>query len=687
MHQPFRIATIVFAIIASRDALATDYLTHSASEITSALVNVQPGDTIIMADGTWTDQHINFNKNGTAAGAITLRAQTPGRVILNGTSTLSVSGDYNIVDGLEFKDGALTGGNIAAITSSASNSRITNCAFIDYNAADINTDYNWVRVDGDHNRVDHNFFKGKSTSGRMLEVQPTVGSQHQIDDNQFVDHLPGNGNGFETLRIGLSSIQTRSAQALVQRNLFERCDGELEIISNKSSNNLFLGNTFRASKGTLTLRHGQGSTVDGNFFLGENVSGTGGVRVIGPNQTVQNNYFQDLDTNAISLTTGYSNWDVNTTATGYEPVTNALIAHNTFYNITDQVVTRDAGYTSDPTSTRNVRPTDVKMVNNVMYSTAATMIQGTEGSNWTWAGNYAFGTTVGKSGSGIINVNPNLVKDASGLYRPAANSPVINNAASGAWTAPTTDMDGQPRTAPLDAGADEISNAPVTNRPLYGGDVGPDWLKRRTLNTSISSKPIIVMEAEDYTALRDPNGNGLTWTINTSPQASGGAFLKAPPGARTDITGTTPPSAQDAVVEYDVAFHDAGTYYLYILCRGPDSGSNSIYSPVNLGDEPTVNQTLPDNGQWAWVLLSSYNIAAAQVNRPITVEIGRRERDAEIDELLFSPVQLTLSVPEPAWMAVFVMPLFASRSGNSRARRRRAADNPSAAHNCRIHST
>jgi 6-phosphogluconolactonase len=34
-----------------------------------------------------------------------------------------------------------------------------------------------------------------------------------------------------------------------------------------------------------------------------------------------------------------------------------------------------------------------------------------------------------ESGSGVINVNPNLVKDATGLYRPATASPLINNAA------------------------------------------------------------------------------------------------------------------------------------------------------------------------------------------------------------------------------------------------------------------
>jgi hypothetical protein len=287
------------------------------------------------------------------------------------------------------------------------------------------------------------------------------------------------------------------------------------------------------------------------------------------------------------------------------------------------------------------------MANNILYSTSETLIQGTEGSNWTWAGNVAFGTTVGKSGAGIINSNPNMVKDAYGVYRPAANSPAINAAAAigGIWTAPTIDMDGQTRTAPNDIGADETNGVGgVTSRPLYGGDVGPAWLTRRTLDPAISSKPILRVEAEDFTAVDDPNGDGDTWSIVAAANASGGMILKAPPGARTDVPGQT----HDAIVEYDVAFHDIGTYFLYGLVRGPDSGSNSLYLPATLGADPTVNVSIPDDGQWSWVQLASYTIASADVNRPLTLSLGRRERDAEIDALLFSPVALNLSVPEPS---------------------------------------
>ncbi|HBL43540.1 MAG TPA: hypothetical protein DDZ90_09130, partial [Planctomycetaceae bacterium] len=60
-----------------------------------------------------------------------------------------------------------------------------------------------------------------------------VGS-HRITGNHFVDMARGDGNGFEALRIGTSEFSLKSAHCVVAENLFENCDGEIELISNKS---------------------------------------------------------------------------------------------------------------------------------------------------------------------------------------------------------------------------------------------------------------------------------------------------------------------------------------------------------------------------------------------------------------------------------------------------------------------
>ena len=66
-----------------------------------------------MANGFWTNQAISFSRIGNSTIGITLRAQTPGRVILTGSSRITMSGDYLTTTALAFKDGSLTGGQIA----------------------------------------------------------------------------------------------------------------------------------------------------------------------------------------------------------------------------------------------------------------------------------------------------------------------------------------------------------------------------------------------------------------------------------------------------------------------------------------------------------------------------------------------------------------------------------------------
>jgi hypothetical protein len=201
-------------------------------------------------------------------------------------------------------------------------------------------------------------------------------------------------------------------------------------------------------------------------------------------------------------------------------------------------------------------------------------------------------------------------------------------------------------------------------RPLSASDVGPGWLQRRTMSVGTIPAPVIVFEAEDFTAVQDPNGTNGTWGVVANAGASGGFALKAPGGARTDLPGT-----HDAIVEYDVAFNDPGTYFLYVLARGLDSGSNSLYSPATLGASPTVNETLSENGQWQWMELAQYTIAAADVNRPLTLQLGKRERAAEIDRFIFSPVALNLPamIPEPASVSLAACALMLLR-------RRRGSD-------------
>ena len=478
-------ATLLLLVANSMHTFAADFFVSNAFEITNTLNNLAgPGDTLIMTNGTWTNQTINFSDFGTSENPITLRAQTPGQVVLDGSSTLNISGDWLVVDGLLFEGGSLNDGSNAIVefrgsNGEATNSRFTNSAIIDYNAANVDDRYHWVEIFGQNNRVDNNRFEGQNHSGVTVVVRRDDGSaqHHSIDRNHFVDRPepvnPSSSNGFETIRVGTSSQSLSDSFTTVENNLFERTDGEIEIISNKSGNNTYRYNTFRDSEGTLTLRHGNDTRVEGNFFLGENNSRSGAIRVIGERQTIVNNYIANVDDRAggaISISAGVPGSANNQ----YFQVKDAIIAHNTLVNTAGTLVTFDDGLGSNG---RTLLAENVTFANNLLRSSGTTIFEGNEGAGWTWEGNIAFGGSLGpKAGdAGITVVDPDLQLDAGGLWRPSGTSPAINGGQGSYSGLFADDMDGQPRVGIFDVGADEFSVATIVRKPLVDGDVGPDW--------------------------------------------------------------------------------------------------------------------------------------------------------------------------------------------------------------------
>ena len=75
---------------------------------------------------------------------------------------------------------------------------------------------------------------------------------------------------------------------------------------------------------------------------------------------------------------------------------------------------------------------------------------------------------------GLLAVDPKLMKDKSGLYRPQKDSPAKGEA-KGSYPKITHDVDGHKRLGQSDVGADQISTDPITRRPISMQDVGPAW--------------------------------------------------------------------------------------------------------------------------------------------------------------------------------------------------------------------
>ncbi|MHC4173472.1 MAG: polysaccharide lyase 6 family protein [Planctomycetota bacterium] len=473
---------------------AEEYLVENTAELKAAVAKAGPGDAIVMREASWSNVTIHFQGKGTEKSPIILRAQNSGKVVIAGTSSLKIDGEYLVVDGLVFKNGQPNTGKLISFGSSSRPShhcRLTNTAIMDYNNPDRKKKYYWVSLYGTHNRVDHCLFSEMKNIGVTVVVwigDDDPPNYHRIDHNFFDRRPEGDGNGYETLRIGDSKRSMKNSHTTAEYNLFSQCDGETEIISNKACENTYRHNTFVNCKGMLTLRHGNRCVVEGNFFFGAGNDGTGGIRVMGEGHRIINNYLQDVGATdyhaAISLMNGVPDSPLNR----YFQVKDCIIAHNTLVN-TKWSITSGGNHDKGAP----LPPEDTLIANNLVLGKRSPMIKyfGTKQPDVTYRGNIMYGADLGIDIPGGIRIeDPRMVESADGLWRPDADSPIIGAAEAEIRIQMRMDMDGQPVNDKRSIGADEPSKAAIRIRPLGPGDVGPGWrLNLKNIKRSESSAP------------------------------------------------------------------------------------------------------------------------------------------------------------------------------------------------------
>lgn len=377
----------------------TDTLVRTAAEFHEAVRLARPGDTIVMADGEWRDVVLVFDADGLEGDSITVRAESPGRVILTGTSRLRIGGQYLKVDGLWFHRGALNSGHVVQFRTDrhAHHSRLTNCAVTEYNPANWLVQYKWVSLYGTHNRVDHCYLAGKTHDGATLVVwledpPDDRPNYHRIDHNHFGWRPVLGKNGGETIRIGTSARSMQDSHTLVEFNLFHRTDGEHEIISNKTGRNTFRYNTFLEAQGALTLRHGNHAVVTQNYFLGSDLPGTGGVRVIGENHEVSHNYFANLQGDSSRAALSIMNGIPNSPLNRYFQVKRPVIAHNTFIDTRKTIL-----YGLGADEEKTLLPQNVRFFGNVVLTSSNQPVVTAQISvdDVYWDGNVFHGSSLG----------------------------------------------------------------------------------------------------------------------------------------------------------------------------------------------------------------------------------------------------------------------------------------------------
>lgn len=321
---------------------AKEYVVGSQQAYGKIAQALEPGDTVILEDKQWQDFELVLTGKGTADAPISLRAQTPGAVVLTGQSNLQLAGEHLVVSGLVFKQGHTPSAAVIAYKYKdqvAKHSRVTQIVIDNYNNPDKQeTDY-WVALYGQHNRFDHNHLVGKRNKGVTVAVRldsaDSQNNHHRIDHNYFGYRPIFGANGGETLRIGTSHHSLSDSSTLVEHNYFDQTNGEVEIISVKSGGNILRNNVFHKARGTLTLRHGNGNLVEQNIFFGHQVDHTGGIRIINKDQTVKNNYLEGLTGHRFGSGLTIMNGVPDSPINRYHQVENALVANNTFINVSN----------------------------------------------------------------------------------------------------------------------------------------------------------------------------------------------------------------------------------------------------------------------------------------------------------------------------------------------------------------
>lgn len=361
---------LALSVVACGDQQAHQNLVTNQQAFHEAVKQASPGDTITLANGVWEDFEILFVGKGEPDNPIRLTAETKGEVILSGQSNLRLAGEHLEVSGLVFKDGYTPTAEVISFRQDkrtlANHSRVTEIVIDDFNNPERQEVDSWVMMYGKHNRFDHNHLVGKRNKGVTMAVRLTEPESrenyHRIDHNYFGPRPILGSNGGETLRIGTSHHSRTDSFTVVENNYFDRADGELEIISNKSGRNEFKNNTFYESRGTLTMRHGNNNLVEGNVFFGNGADHTGGIRVINAGQTIRNNYMEGLKGTrfggALVVMNGVPNGPINR----YDPVINALIEQNTLIN-SDNI---QLGAGSD--EERSGVPQDSRFEQNLIYN-------------------------------------------------------------------------------------------------------------------------------------------------------------------------------------------------------------------------------------------------------------------------------------------------------------------------------
>ncbi|PKG50611.1 chondroitinase-B domain-containing protein [Olleya sp. 1-3] len=499
-------------------------------ELNTAIKDAKPGDNIVLANGTYKDFEIKFTGEGTEDKPITLKAETAGKVFIEGESSLEISGDYLEVSGLFFRNGHSPKTNVIAFRTSAKDvanySKVTNCVILDFNNLERDQDNLWVQFYGKHNELSNCYIAGKTNGGPTVRVDlkgnQSIRNFHKIVNNHFGPRPRKGGARGETIQLGSSFTSMSPSNTTIANNLFEECNGEVEIISSKTNFNIIKNNVFYKSEGSVVTRHGNYVTVDGNYFIGDGVNDQyGGIRIINTGHWVINNLFYKIKGKNFRSPIAIMNGIPKSPLNRYNQVTDVVVAYNTFvdsdspwqFGVGTNIAQADVLPKSE---IRSARPLRTEVVNNVIYNSvgdANPIIEHDKADGVTFKSNIIYNNSVKIENShGLISKELTLTDIGTDLSVPTSGYDDVEIYNGFDFKTITEDLLGNSRSKSNQIGA--IVNSGSVNLDLLDkSKYGTDWYsnvvgaKDPTTHTVANTSELVAKlkaaESGDIIALTD----------------------------------------------------------------------------------------------------------------------------------------------------------------------------------------
>ncbi len=217
----------------------------------------------------------------------------------------------------------------------------------------------------------------------------------QIDYNYFHDQTTAASAALTMGGIGLAG-DYQNTNTVFEKNLLVNCDGDAEIIENKSSGNIIRNNTIRTSVGMISLRAGNNCTVSGNLMLQEGKNGTGGIKIYEKNHTVTGNYIDNPQDYGFVLGAGDS---YTNPSFSHAQVVNANVSNNIWINLNVRGVI--IGHGGDGT----VSPDGCTIANNALRGSVSPLINLSHPGNTVFTNNTTSGSNPAMPGTPLTTTN------------------------------------------------------------------------------------------------------------------------------------------------------------------------------------------------------------------------------------------------------------------------------------------